>query len=45
MKNNKDQKTNFDNNVKNNKQQQKKQLALALKKNLLRRKQLDNKIN
>ena len=41
MKTNKNQKTNFNNSVKTAKQQQKKQLALALKKNLLRRKLVD----
>jgi hypothetical protein len=41
MKTDKNQKTNLNNSIKNSKQQQKKQLALALKKNLLRRKLVD----
>jgi hypothetical protein len=41
MKTDKNQKTNLNNSTKNSKQQQTKQLALALKKNLLRRKLVD----
>jgi len=41
MKTNKNQKTNFNNKIKTAKRQQKKQLALALKKNLFRRKLID----